>query len=156
MPTRRRREETLQQLEQQLTLARVEAVGKETRVNELKKLEARQLRNAISTVITDLNVQTLLQSLADSETRLEILKEDYGPDHPQVRAAIAARDKLQEQLDARLEGIMRGIQVEYQIAQARVTELQRQLDEAKSSSLALESERYLPFRNAQLLAALAA
>ncbi len=140
---------TLQELAKSLTLARVEAVGKESRVNELKKLDPQQLRYAITTVSADPNVQTLLQQLTDAETRLEAMKEDYGPDNPQVRAAIAMRDKLKEQLDDRLDGIMRGFEVDYQMSQSRVTELQRQLDEAKSSSLSLESERYLPFRNAQ-------
>ncbi len=142
-------DQTMQDMEKQLTLARVEAVGREARVSELKKLDPQQLRNAITTVSADPNVQTLLQQLTDSETRLEALKEDFGPDNPQVRAAIAMRDKLKEQLDDRLDGIMRGFEVDYQMAQARVTELQRMLDEAKSSSLSLESERYLPFRNAQ-------
>lgn len=142
-------DQTLQQLESQLTLARVEAVGKETRVSELKKLSPIQLRNAIATIISDPNVQQLLQNLTDAETKIEGLKEDFGPEHPLVRSSISMRDKLREQLDARLEGIMRGFEVEYQMAQARVTELQRQLDEAKNASLALEGDKYLPFRNAQ-------
>ena len=140
---------TLNQLELQLTTARVEAVAREARVAELKKLSALQLRNAIATIITDPNVQQLLQNFTDIETNLERLKEDYGPDHPVVRATIATRDKLREQLDTRLEGILRGFEVEYQMAQARVTEIQRQLDEAKKVSLTMEGDRYLPFRNAR-------
>ena len=50
---------------------------------------------------------------------------------------------------ARLEGVIHGFEVEYLMAQARVTELQRQLDEAKNASILAESEKYLPFRNAQ-------
>jgi polysaccharide biosynthesis transport protein len=142
-------DQTLQQLESQLTSARVEAVGRETRLRELKKLSPLQLRNTIATVISDPNVQQLLQNLTDTETKLESLKEDYGPDHPTVRAMLASRDKLQEQLDARLEGVMRGFEVEYQMAQSRVTELQNQLDAAKNSSASMEGEKFLPFRNAQ-------
>jgi polysaccharide biosynthesis transport protein len=142
-------DQTIQQLDQQLTGARMEAVGKETRLKELQKLTLQQLRNTIATIINDPNVQNLLQSLTDAELQLEMLKEDYGPDHPNVRVAIARRDKLQEQMDERLKGIMRGFEVEYQMAQARVAELQKQLDDLKTASLELESERYLPFRNAQ-------
>jgi succinoglycan biosynthesis transport protein ExoP len=139
-------EQTVAQLEQQLTQARVDVVALETRVKELKKLDPQQLRNAISTIITDPNVQQLLQNLTDAETTIERLKEEYGPDHPMILSAIATRDKLKEQLDARLEGILHGFSVQYEMAQARVTELQRQLDEAKSVSIAAEGEKYLPFR----------
>jgi uncharacterized protein involved in exopolysaccharide biosynthesis len=78
-----------------------------------------------------------------------MLKEDYGPEHPTVRAMIATRDKLQDQLNERLAGIRRGFEIEYQVTKARLDEVQRQVDEAKNASLLLESEKYLPFRNAQ-------
>ena len=142
-------DQTLQQLETQLTSARVESAGREARLAELKKLTPLQLRNTIATIINDPNVQQLLQSVTDAETSIERMKEDYGPDHPSVRGAIATRDKLREQLDARLEGIIRGFEVESLMAQARTAELQRQMDDAKSRSLILESGRFLPFRNAQ-------
>src|SRR5207244_799032 len=106
-------DQTLQQLESQLTSARVESAGREARLAELKKLTPLQLRNTIATIINDPNVQQLLQNLTDAETGIERLKEDYGPDHPTVRGAMATRDKLQEQLDARLAGIIRGFEVEY-------------------------------------------
>jgi capsular exopolysaccharide synthesis family protein len=142
-------DQTLQQLEQQLTLARVEAVSREVRLRELEKLSADQLRNSIATVINDPNVQQLLQDVTQAALRLEVLKEDYGPEHPNVLTATSALNKLQEQLDTRLEGIMRGFQVDYQVAQARVNELQKQLDQAKSQSLVLEGEKFVPFINAQ-------
>ncbi|MEI6083210.1 MAG: polysaccharide biosynthesis tyrosine autokinase [Verrucomicrobiota bacterium] len=141
-------DQTLQALETQLTAAKVEVGVKDVRLKELKRLTPLQLRNAIATIISDPNVQSLLQSLTDSETRLESLKEDFGPEHPNVRSAIATHDKLQEQLDARLEGVMRGFEVDYQMAQARVVELQRQLDEAKSISVNMDGEKFTPFRNA--------
>jgi succinoglycan biosynthesis transport protein ExoP len=140
---------TLQQLEQQLTAARVETVTREARLNELRKLTPEQLRNAIATIIVDPNVQTLLQDLTNAETRLETLKEDYGPDHPVTRSVIALREKLLQQLNERLEGIKRGFEIEYQVAKARLDELQKQMDEVKTASLILEGEKYLPFRNAQ-------
>jgi capsular exopolysaccharide synthesis family protein len=141
--------QTLQQLENQLTQARVEVVTRETQLKELNGLTPQQLRNAITTIISDPNVQSLLQALSDTELRLEVLKQDYGPDHPNVRTAFASRDKLQQQLDARLDGIMKGFEVSYQMATARVEELRKQFDNVKNASLIMESERFLPFRNAQ-------
>jgi capsular exopolysaccharide synthesis family protein len=140
---------TIQDLERQQTAAKVEVVSRESRLTELKKLTPQQLRNAIATVFSEPNVQALLQSLTDSELRLELLKQEFGPDHPNVRTAIAQRDKLKEQLDARLEGIMRGFEIEYKMAQERFDALAKQLEDLKKASLVLDSEAFLPYRNAQ-------
>ncbi len=141
-------DQTIVQLEQQLTASKVEQVTRESRLRELQKLSPQQLRNAIATVFSEPNVQTLLQNLTDSELRLEVLKQDFGAEHPQVRSAVAQRDKLNEQLNARLEGIMRGFEIEYKMSQQRTVELQKQLDDLKKVSLAMDSEAFLPYRNA--------
>jgi capsular exopolysaccharide synthesis family protein len=140
---------TISQLEQQLTSARVEAVGRKTRLDELRKLNPQQLRNAIATIVTDPHVSKLLQDLTEVDQKLQILKEDFGPDHPAVRSALAAREKIQEQLNDRIDGVMRGFEVDYKMVQQRVDDLQKQVDDAKSASMVLESEAYRPFRNAQ-------
>jgi polysaccharide biosynthesis transport protein len=140
---------TIQELQRQLTSARVEEVSRETRLDEVKKLDVRQLRSTISMLISDNIVQNLLQSLSDLETKLETMKQDYGPENPAVLSMLAMRDKQEQQLDERLQGIIRGFEVDYQMAKARVDELQKQVDDAKSANLVLESERYRPFVNAQ-------
>lgn len=140
---------TLQNLEAQLTQARVEAVSRKSKLDELRKLPADQRRHTIATLINDPNVQTLLQTVTESELRLEVMKQDYGPEHPRILAEMATLDKLREQIDARLEGVIRGTEVEYLVAQARVDELQKQLNETKALSMAMESDTFLPFRNAQ-------
>jgi succinoglycan biosynthesis transport protein ExoP len=140
---------TLQALQSKLTEVRDEVVTRETRLSEINKLDPRQLRNAMTTLVTDSIFQSLMQKLVDLETGLEGMKEDYGPDHPNVRAVLATRDKLQQQIDERLDGIKHGLEVDYQMTKARADELQKKMDEAKSANLVVESERYLPFRNAQ-------
>ena len=142
-------DQTLTQLQERLTTARDELVTHEVSLQEIKKLSQRQLRNAINTLIQDSTVQSLLQNLTDVNTRLEALKEDYGPDHPTVRAMIATRDKLEEQLDERLEGIKRGYEINYQVAKKRVEQLEKDFDVAKNANLVVESQQYVPFRNAQ-------
>src|SRR6266850_883884 len=139
----------MEQLNTQLNEARAEAVAREVQLNEVMKLTPQQLRSAVTTFTTDANVQSLLQNLTDAETHLETLKEDFGPEHPPVLALLATRDKLQDQLNERLEGIKRGLEVQFRVAKARVDELQKQFDIAKTASFLLESEKYLPFRNAQ-------
>ncbi|MGO9244552.1 MAG: GumC family protein [Verrucomicrobiia bacterium] len=140
---------TLQQLESKLTEARNEAAGLQEELNEVEKLTPRQLRGAVTKLISDSTAQSLLQNLTDTETHLETAKEDYGPEHPTVLALIATRDKLLDQLNERLEGIKAGIAIEYAVQKAHADDLEKQLDDAKNADLVLQSEKYLPFRNAQ-------
>jgi len=140
---------TMEHLESQLSDARNMAITTGARLNEVRKLTPLQLQNAINSLSTDPTVQSLLQRVTETETSLEILKQDFGPEHPTVLAMIAQHDKLSDQLNERLEGIKKGFEVEYAVAKARVDDLQRQYDEAKNASYALESDKYLPFRNAQ-------
>jgi polysaccharide biosynthesis transport protein len=140
---------TLQQLESKLTEARNDAAGLQSELTEVEKLTPRQLRGAVTKLISDPTVQSLLQNLTDTETHLETVKEDFGPEHPTVLALIATRDKLLDQLNERLEGIKAGIAIEYAVTKAHVDDLQKQLDDAKSADLILQSEKYLPFRNAE-------
>ena len=116
---------TMQHLESELSDARNSAITAEARLNAVQKLNPRELRNAINVLITDPTVQSLLQKLTDTETNLETLKEDFGPEHPTVLVTIAQRDKLQDQLNEHLAGIKRGIEIEYEVTKARVDELQR-------------------------------
>ena len=142
-------DQTLSQLEQRLTSARDDLVTREVSLNEINKLSLRELRNTINSLIQDTQVNTLLQNLTDIDTRLESMKEDFGPDHPTVRQAIATREKLEQQLDERLEGIKRAYAINYQVAKVRVDELEKDFEKAKSANLVVESEQYLPFRNSQ-------
>src|ERR1039457_6686835 len=100
---------TMQHLESELSDARNTTITAEARLNAVMKLSPQQLRNAINVLITDPVVQSLLQKLTDTETNLETLKEDFGPEHQTVLATIALRDKLQDQLNEHLEGIKKGI-----------------------------------------------
>jgi capsular exopolysaccharide synthesis family protein len=142
-------DQTLQSLESKLTEARNDVAGLQEELNEVEKLTPRQLRGAVTKLISDSTAQTLLQNLTDIETRLETSKEDYGPEHPTVLALIATRDKLLDQLNDRLEGIKAGIAIELAVAKAHADDLQKQLDDAKNADLILQSEKYLPFLNAE-------
>jgi succinoglycan biosynthesis transport protein ExoP len=140
---------TLEQMQTKLTEARADVRALEAKVTEIKKLTPQQLRGALSTLTNDPTVQSLLKDLTDIETRLETIKQDFGPEHPTVLGLIATRDKLQDQLNESTEGIKSGFEIEYKVAKARADELQADVDAAKAASYVLESEKYLPFRNAQ-------
>ena len=140
---------TIQQLEQQQTAAKVDLVTRETRLRELQKLSPQQLRNAAATSFNDPTLAGLLQNLDTTDVQLERLKLQFGPDHPDLRSMVVQRDKLQAQIDARVDGLMRGLEIDCKMTQTRAAELQKQLDDLKKQSLVLDSEAFLPYRNAQ-------
>jgi capsular exopolysaccharide synthesis family protein len=140
---------TIQQLEQQQTTAKVEMVSRDTRLRELKKLTPPQLRNAAPTVFSDVNLASLLQSLDVTDLQLEKLKQQFGAEHPELRTAVAQREKLQAQIDTRVDGLMRGFEIEVKMAQERYDTLAKQLEDLKKATLTLDSEAFLPYRNAQ-------
>jgi len=139
----------LQQLERDLVQARLQAVTQDVRLKELQKLSPEQRRSAIATLINEPNLQKLLQDLTDAEFRLSVLRQGYGVEHPTVQETTAARDKLQQQLDQRLDGVLQSFQVDLKMAQTKAAELQVQYEEKKKASTAMEDASYLPFRNAQ-------
>jgi succinoglycan biosynthesis transport protein ExoP len=142
-------DEVLRDLQTRLTQLRLDASFREERLRGLKALNQQQLRNAITTVVTDTFVTDLLKNLTDTETNLERLKEEYGPEHPSVRVAMAARDKLAQQLDERVDGIMKGLEIETQMAQSNVRDVENRLESVKAESVEIEAAKFLPFRDAQ-------
>lgn len=138
----------IQKMEQEITLARTEVVVQEARLKELQKLTSVQKRNAIANIITDPNLQKLHQEMMDTELQLEVLKQGYGPDHPSVKEATATVAKLQEQLDSRMDGVMKSFEVDHKMAQAKVQQLERSLTEAKAVAAVVEDATHLPYRNA--------
>jgi capsular exopolysaccharide synthesis family protein len=140
---------TIQQLEQQQTAAKVEMVSRESRLQELQKLSPQDLRNAATSIFNDANLALLLQNFDTVELQLERLKQQFGPEHPDLRSVLAQHEKLQLQIDTRIRGLMRGFEVDYKMTQTRYAELAKQLEELKKASLAQDSEAYLAYRNAQ-------
>jgi succinoglycan biosynthesis transport protein ExoP len=139
----------IQQMEARLSEARVDALTRKVRLEKVRQLSLDELRNAISTIMPDANIQTLMLNLADAQQRLAMTREDFGPEHPNVKALESAIQQITEQLNARLEGIQTGFEVDYLVAQARVEQLEAELNELKSAGISLEGEKYLPFENAQ-------
>jgi uncharacterized protein involved in exopolysaccharide biosynthesis len=142
-------DQRIQRLDTDLAGARMDAVTKETKFNGLQKLTPQELRNTIATSIIDPSVQNLLQNLTDTEQRITALKEDYGPDNPTIRQVMASRDKIEQQLTDRLDGVMKGYKVELDTAEARVAALQKDLEDLKTESLELQSDKYLKFHDAE-------
>ncbi|MDR0902286.1 MAG: polysaccharide biosynthesis tyrosine autokinase [Opitutaceae bacterium] len=141
--------ETLRQMQSMLVALRVDAIGRRTRYENFKKIpEADRVNLVNSELITDTNIQNLLQASLVADQSVTRLRSRLGAAHPELITAIDNRAKIREQLDAHLRGYEHGLEISYKEAEARVAELEKQLEEARARQITTSSDRLRPFEEA--------
>jgi capsular exopolysaccharide synthesis family protein len=141
--------ETLRQMQNSLIALRVDAIGRKTRWERFKSIPPAERRNLVNTeLITDPNIQNLLQAYLVSEQNVVKLRARLGPAHPDLISAVDTSRKIQQQLDSQLQGYEESLEMAYKEADARVTELERQLGQAKVDQILSARERMRPFEEA--------
>ncbi len=141
--------ETLRQMQNSLIALRVDAIGRKTRWERFKGIPAEERRNLVNAeLIQDTNIQNLLQAYLVADQTVTRLKARLGEAHPDLIAAIDNVAKIQSQLDSQLRGYESSLEMAWKEADARVTELERQLAQAKVDQILSARERMRPFEEA--------
>ncbi|MBX3739100.1 MAG: polysaccharide biosynthesis tyrosine autokinase [Candidatus Didemnitutus sp.] len=141
--------ERLRQMQNSLIALRVDAIGRKTRWERFRTIPTADRRNLVnSELISDPNIQNLLQAFLVADQNLTRLKGRLGEAHPDLIAAVDARAKIQEQLDNQLRGYESSLEMAFTESEARVTELERQLAQAKVDQILSARERMRPFEEA--------
>ena len=138
--------ETLRQMQNSLIALRVDAIGRKTRWERFHGIPVEDRRNLVnSELIQDPNIQNLLQASLVADQMVTRLKGRLGENHPDLIGAIDNRNKIIEQLDNQLRGYESSLEMAYKEADARVTELERQLGQAKVDQILSARDRMRPF-----------
>jgi uncharacterized protein involved in exopolysaccharide biosynthesis len=95
----------------------------------LAGLSRPQLRKVIQTAAPDPQLSSLLDRLADNEQKYASLAELYAKDHPEVVALRRMREKIDQQINDRLEGILAGLKARRDSVAAQTKELKGQIEE---------------------------
>jgi polysaccharide biosynthesis transport protein len=141
--------ETLRQMQNSLISLRVDAIGRKTRWERFRGIPFEERINLVnSELITDANIQNLLQAYLVADQTMTRLQARLGPAHPDHVAAVDNRAKIREQLDGQLSGYEQALEMAYKEAEARVVELERQLGAAKVEQILSSRERLRPFEEA--------
>jgi len=141
--------ENLRQMQNSLIALRVDAIGRKTRWERFKAIPAAERRNLVnSELIQDTNIQNLLQAYLVAEQNVSRLRGRLGAAHPDLIAAYDASTKIQAQLDSQLAGYESSLEIAYKESEARVTELDRQLGQARVDQILSARERMRPFEEA--------
>ncbi|MCF3649125.1 GumC family protein [Synoicihabitans lomoniglobus] len=141
--------ETLRQMQNSLIALRVDAIGRKTRWERFRDIPFEERVNLVnSELISDANIQDLLQAYLVTDQTETRLRARLGSAHPDLVAAVENRLKIREQLDGQLRGYEKALEIAYQEASSRVAELERQLSAAKVEQILSARDRVRPFEEA--------
>lgn len=141
--------ETLRQMQNSLITLSVEAIGRKTRWERFQNIPFEERVSLVnSELIPDVNIQSLLQSYLLADQNVTKLKARLGEAHPDLISAVENRAKIREQLDNQLRGYEHALEIAYKESESRVTELKRQLSQAKVDQILSARDRMRPFEEA--------
>jgi succinoglycan biosynthesis transport protein ExoP len=141
--------ETLRQMQNSLIALRVDAIGRKTRWERFRTIPIEDRIGLVnSELIPDQNIQNLLQAYLIADQKVTQLKARLGEAHPDLVASIENRAKIKEQLEGLLRGYESGLENSYKEAEARVDELESQLNKAKVEQILSARDRMRPFEEA--------
>lgn len=124
--------QVVQQIQGQIIQMEAEYVRLKTQLDKLRQLEPDKLRDAIQTVAgSDPELSTLISDWNLAEQSLISLRNDLSEDHPKYRNASNIARDLKRRIDARVTGILFGIENRVESTKAAVDSLRSQLDLAR-------------------------
>lgn len=99
-------------------------------LSELKSKDRHKLRDVIPTAYNDSALGGLLDKLTTSEQDLAKLQRLYGPGHEEIQRLVALIKQVNSQIDARIDGILSGLETLVASRKAIVDSLDRKKEEA--------------------------
>ncbi len=120
--------------------AKTERLAKEVRLTELRKLTKEEKLYAIAVEEIYPNLATLKNLLAEAEIELSVLEEQYLSKHPLILEAKSRVKKAKSKLVSEINGIMNGLETEYEVAKVREETLFSVLAEAKEELKELDNK----------------
>ena len=119
---------------------RIESQGEYERArslhSQLTNLTRMELRRSISTAAPDPLLATLLETKSTTEQKLAELGDSFGPEHPEVKRHRRVLDRIEQQIEDRLQGILDGLKTKTAAEKSKVDSLQREMDAIKTQEIA--------------------
>jgi polysaccharide biosynthesis transport protein len=117
--------------------AETQYIREEKLLSQLKQLKSEDLKQAIPTAAPDGILVQLLQDLIAAETRLVTLKNDFGPENPDVLRVQKLVNEYNTKIEDRVKGIIVGMDVRVASLLAVVKNSEEKVAEAKSNDVYL-------------------
>jgi succinoglycan biosynthesis transport protein ExoP len=141
-------EEQMRQLNQQRIEYERDYTESQSQLNDLKAYNNKQLRDVLPSVFPDQNLQSLLDKLHESEQNFAVLTNDYSLTNVVVLRVQSEIDTLNQQVDDRVVGLMAGISSKVDSQKAALSDITKEVNDAKSRDLA-DSAKNQPYYDAK-------
>ena len=140
----------IQQLEQQVSVARVEMIQRKTRLDELNKLEGDELLSASVYTVGDPTLVQIRQQYMDASVSLKTMLADgtYGENHPEVKRLKGAIEALQAEMQKALSGLKHGLATDYEVSKSKLDSLENELKALRDLDIEQAATDLLPFDRA--------
>jgi capsular exopolysaccharide synthesis family protein len=119
--------------------AKIEAETQHARnsslLEDLMEMTRQKQREAIPTAFPDPLLKDLLQNLYITENDLVNKRKNLADEHPDILRTQAMLDSLNRQIDARVEGILTGLNSRVEADQAMLVKLEEQLEDARDREM---------------------
>lgn len=136
--------ETVRSFERERIGAETQFAYFNSQLTDLKKLSPKELRKAILTVVPDNLLSDLLMRMNDQEQRFAALKTDLGEKNPETVKLVELIRTINEQIEARLNGILTGLESQVKASQARAVTLSNAVYVSKEQDNA-KAKEYRPY-----------
>ena len=107
----------------------------DTLYNYLKNLSRSDLKKAVVTASPDVQLSELMQQQALAEQKLADLIENVAPEHPDVKRITRVLAQIDKQVEARLDGIMKGLEAKRDADKAELDELTKEVKNYRESDI---------------------
>jgi polysaccharide biosynthesis transport protein len=118
------------------------------KLNELERKSRSELREAIPAAYPDTQLTDLLGSLHKAENEYAIIVNELGPEHVRFQSVSNLLANLNQQVDARVTGVLHGLRAVAEANKTRAEELQKIVDEARDKD-AKKMAEYRPYFQAK-------
>jgi len=120
---------------QKMQAQQIEAQAEYERVSSLfeylKKLSKADLKRSITTTAPDQQLMELLQQHNMAEQKMADVLENVGPEHVDVKRITRVLKQIDNQIEDRIDGIMRGLEVKRDAERARLDAMEKALAMAR-------------------------
>ncbi|MDH5722383.1 MAG: exopolysaccharide transport family protein [Alphaproteobacteria bacterium] len=121
-------EQDISQLSNALIVAKGELAKAQSNYDEIKNVKS---ADSIPSVLASNLIQRLRERQAQSMDELRTLKNQYGPNHPEMVSAQSRVNEIQSEISKEIWRIRKSIESAHKIAQRNVTEIETQLESLK-------------------------
>src|SRR5687767_10613120 len=119
--------ETVRQLERKRIETETEFTQFKTLLEGFKAAKRDDLRKSIPTAFRDEHMDRYLADLGKTEQQYTVMSKDFGPEHPEVVRLLSLMGNINEQIESRIDGVLKGLELQVAMHKAILDKIEGQL-----------------------------